>query len=49
MTFRTNRLSAERLHVEDLGELCRMHQDPKVMATLGGLPPDEQTQQFLRS
>jgi ribosomal-protein-alanine N-acetyltransferase len=48
MTFRTDRLIAERLRVEDLDELSRMHQDPRVMATLGGLRSDEQTQQFLR-
>ena len=48
MTFRTDRLIAERLRVEDLDELCRMHQDPRVMATLGGLRSDEQTEQFLR-
>jgi RimJ/RimL family protein N-acetyltransferase len=47
MTFRTERLIAERLRVEDLDELCRMHQDPSVMATLGGLRSDEQTRQFL--
>ncbi len=48
MTFRTDRLIAARLRVEDLDELCRMHQDPSVMATLGGLRSDEQTWQFLR-
>jgi len=48
MTFRTDRLIAERLRAEDLAELCRMHQDPRVMATLGGLRSDDQTQQFLR-
>jgi [ribosomal protein S5]-alanine N-acetyltransferase len=48
MTFRTDRLIAERLRVEDLDELCRMHQDPRVMATLGGLRSAEQTEQFLR-
>jgi [ribosomal protein S5]-alanine N-acetyltransferase len=47
-TFRTDRLIAERIRIEDLDELCRMHQDPRVMATLGGLRSDEQTQQFLR-
>jgi [ribosomal protein S5]-alanine N-acetyltransferase len=48
ITFRTDRLIAKRLNVEDLDELCRMHQNPRVMATLGGLRSDEQTQQFLR-
>ena len=47
-TFRTDRLIAERLRVEDLDDLCCMHQDPRVMATLGGLRSDAQTQQFLR-
>jgi ribosomal-protein-alanine N-acetyltransferase len=48
ITFHTDRLTAGRLRVEDLGELCRMHHDPSVMATLGGLRSDDQTQQFLR-
>ena len=48
ITFGTNRMIAERLRVEDLDELCRMHQDPRVMATLGGLRSDDQTRQFLR-
>jgi ribosomal-protein-alanine N-acetyltransferase len=48
ITFRTDRLIAERLRVEDLDELRRMHHDPRVMATLGGLRSDAQTQQFLR-
>jgi [ribosomal protein S5]-alanine N-acetyltransferase len=48
ITFRTDRLIAACLRVEDLDELCRMHHDPRVMATLGGLRSDTQTQQFLR-
>jgi [ribosomal protein S5]-alanine N-acetyltransferase len=44
----TDHLIAERLRVEDLDELCRMHHDPRVMATLGGLRSDDQTRQFLR-
>jgi ribosomal-protein-alanine N-acetyltransferase len=48
ITFRTDRLIAERLRFEDLDELCRMHRDPRVMATLGGLRSAAQTQQFLR-
>jgi [ribosomal protein S5]-alanine N-acetyltransferase len=48
ITFRTDRLIAERLRVEDLDELRRMHHDPRVMATLGGLRSDARTQQFLR-
>jgi ribosomal-protein-alanine N-acetyltransferase len=46
-TFRTNRLVAERMCAEDLDTLCRMNQDPRVMATLGGLRSAEQTRQFL--
>jgi ribosomal-protein-alanine N-acetyltransferase len=49
MTFHTDRLIAERLRVDDLDELSRMHQDPSVMATLGGLRSDAQTRQFLRN
>jgi RimJ/RimL family protein N-acetyltransferase len=48
ITLHTDRLIAERLHLADLDELCRMHRDPSVMATLGGLRSDDQTQQFLR-
>jgi ribosomal-protein-alanine N-acetyltransferase len=47
-TFRTNRLSAERLRADHLGDLRRMHRDPRVMATLGGLRSEDQTCQFLR-
>lgn len=47
--FSTDRLIADRLCVEDLGELCRMHQDPIVMITLNGIRSDEQTQQFLHN
>ena len=42
-TFRTERLLAERPREEHLGEIRRMHHDPRVMATLGGLRSDEQT------
>ena len=47
LTLHTDRLIAEHLHVEGLDELCRMHHDPRVMATLGGIRSDDQTQQFL--
>ena len=47
LTFRTDRLIAERLRVEGLDELCRMHHDSRVMATLGGVRSDDQTRQFL--
>jgi RimJ/RimL family protein N-acetyltransferase len=46
-TFCTDRLLAERLRLGGLDELCRMHHDPRVMATLGGVRSDDQTQQFL--
>jgi [ribosomal protein S5]-alanine N-acetyltransferase len=47
-TFRTPRLSADRLRADHLDELSRMHRDPVVMATLGGLRSDEETRAFLR-
>lgn len=47
-TFRTARLSAERLRPEHLADLCRMYQDPQVMATLGGPRSEEQTQKYLQ-
>ena len=47
-TFRTDRLLAERLREEHLPEIQRMHRDPRVMATLGGLRSDEETARYLR-
>ena len=47
--FHTDRLVATRLHETDLSELCRMHQDARVMATLGGTRSEERTRQFLRT
>lgn len=46
-SFRTARLVAERLRETDFGELCLMHHDPRVMATLGGVRTDEETRKFL--
>jgi RimJ/RimL family protein N-acetyltransferase len=46
-TFHTNRLIADRLRLDDYADLCRMHQDSKVMATLAGTRSDDWTQQFL--
>ncbi|HTQ40107.1 MAG TPA: GNAT family N-acetyltransferase [Pirellulales bacterium] len=43
----TLRLCARRIREDDLAELCRMHQNPQVMATLGGLRSDEETRQML--
>jgi RimJ/RimL family protein N-acetyltransferase len=48
-TFQTDRLTAERLAAGHFDLLCRMHQDPQVMATLGGLRTEEQSRQFLQS
>ncbi len=47
-TFRTERLVAERLREDHLGELLRMNRDPKTMASLGGVRPDEETERYLR-
>jgi RimJ/RimL family protein N-acetyltransferase len=47
-TFQTERLAAERLSLDHLGELLRMNRDPSVMATLGGVRPDEETERYLR-
>jgi [ribosomal protein S5]-alanine N-acetyltransferase len=44
----TDRLIATSLSAEDFDDLCKMHQEPRVMATLGGLRSAEQTQRFLR-
>lgn len=41
--FETARLIAERPGSAHLDELCRMHRDGAVMATLGGLRSDQQT------
>jgi RimJ/RimL family protein N-acetyltransferase len=49
ITFHTDRLVATRLDEIDLSELCRMHRDAKVMATLGGPRSDERTREFLRT
>jgi [ribosomal protein S5]-alanine N-acetyltransferase len=46
-TFSTNRLVAERLRFQHLNELCRMHQNKQVMATLGGVRSDEETKLFI--
>jgi RimJ/RimL family protein N-acetyltransferase len=46
--FHTDRLIAERLRDDHRGDLCRMHQDPRVMATLGGVRSEEETRQAHR-
>jgi RimJ/RimL family protein N-acetyltransferase len=48
-SFHTTRLTAERLRARHLGELCRLHRDPRVMATLGGIRSDDETERFLRA
>jgi ribosomal-protein-alanine N-acetyltransferase len=47
-TFSTNRLIATCLRREDFDDLHAMHQDPKVMLTLGGLRSDAQTRRYLQ-
>ena len=47
-TFSTDRLIARRLRSDDFDEICQMHRDPKVMATLGGVRDEEETRQFFR-
>jgi RimJ/RimL family protein N-acetyltransferase len=46
-TFCTDRLIGDRLYADHLGELCQMHQNAKVMATLAGIRSDDETQRFL--
>ena len=36
-SYATDRLVAAPIGPDDLGDLCRLHRDPAVMATLGGL------------
>lgn len=47
--LRSERLIAEPIGPRHLPELCRMHHDPRVMATLGGLRSDEVSAAFLAS
>ncbi len=47
--FQTKRLSARPIQADDFRLLSQMHQNPQVMATLGGLRTDEETRQFLDS
>ena len=46
-TFATPRLAAERLNAAHLGDLCRMHADEMVMATLGGVRGEAATRMLL--
>jgi RimJ/RimL family protein N-acetyltransferase len=45
--FQTARIRAERLRPDHLAELCAMHRDRRVMATLGGLRSDAATRNYL--
>ncbi len=46
-TFETRRLVAERLSPEHLPALRVLHEDPAVMAHLGGVRNEEETQRYL--
>ena len=46
-TFTTSRLQAERLTPDHRDEIARMHQDPAVMAHLGGVRDADQTREYL--
>ncbi len=46
-SFETPRLIAERLSLEHLPELLRMHGDPRIMATLGGVRDRTATMVYL--
>jgi RimJ/RimL family protein N-acetyltransferase len=45
--FTTSRLRFARLTADDFDELHRMHTDPEVMATMGGVRTEEQTRAYL--
>jgi ribosomal-protein-alanine N-acetyltransferase len=45
--LRTSRLLLARMRDGDLEDLVRMHRDPQVMATLGGIRAADETAQFL--
>ncbi len=47
--FSTGRLRAHRLERRDFDDLCRMHRDPEMMKTLGGLRSDQQTRKYLQA
>jgi len=48
-TFRTERLVASALRASDRDDVHRMHQDPRVMATLGGVRTPERTDHFMKT
>ncbi len=45
--FDTARLTAERLRADHLADMCALHRDARVMATLGGLRTDAETEVML--
>jgi ribosomal-protein-alanine N-acetyltransferase len=47
--LRTARLILARMRESDLPDLCRMHRDERVMATLGGVRSDEETAEYLKA
>jgi RimJ/RimL family protein N-acetyltransferase len=47
ISFATERLIGEPLDPSHLGEIIRMHRDPRVMATLGGLRDEVSSQEYL--
>jgi len=47
-TLRTDRLLLTRIGDADFDDLRRMHRDPEVMATLGGVRSDDLTRDVLR-
>lgn len=46
-TLHTARLALTRIRAGDLDDLCRMHRDERVMATLGGVRADEVSGEIL--
>ena len=46
--LRTARLVLTRIGTDDFADLCRMHRDPDVMATLGGVRSDELSADILQ-
>lgn len=47
LTFATSRLTGEPLEPHHYGEIFRMHQDARVMATLGGLRGEAESRAYL--
>ena len=47
--IRSARLILERMRESDMSDLCRMHRDERVMATLAGVRSEEETAEFLRA